>query len=52
MGDFITFVKRHWKAYLVGAIIALTIGFAAAYMVYSVGTTPEEPTAQTTSQEG
>lgn len=39
MGEFIAFVKRHWKAYLVGAIAALTIGFAAAYFVYSIGTT-------------
>lgn len=39
MGEFIAFVKRHWKAYLAGAIVALTIGFAAAYFVYSIGTT-------------
>lgn len=45
MGDFISFVKQHWKAYLVGAIIALTIGFAAAYFVYSVGTTDDAASA-------
>ena len=45
MSDFIAFVKSHWKAYLVGAIVALTVGFAAAYFVYSIGTTDDVPTA-------
>lgn len=46
MGEFIAFVKRHWKAYLVGAIVALTLGFAAAYFVYSIGTTFDAPEAE------
>lgn len=46
VGEFIAFVKRHWKAYLVGAIVALTLGFAAAYFVYSIGTTFDAPEAE------
>lgn len=36
-----TFIKRHWVAYLVGALIALALGFGVAYAVGVIGSTPE-----------
>ncbi len=36
-----SFIKRHRIVYLVGAIVALALGFALAYAVGVVGSTPE-----------
>ena len=36
-----SFIKRHWIVYLVGAVVALALGFALAYAVGVAGSTPE-----------
>ena len=41
-----TFIKRHWVAYLVGALIALALGFGVAYAVGVIGSTPEATEAE------
>ncbi len=35
------FIKEHWIAYLIGAVIAIAIGFGASYFVGVIGSTPE-----------
>lgn len=41
MSDIIEFVKQHWIAYLIGAIIAIALGIAAALFVLRIGSTPD-----------
>lgn len=36
------FIKEHWIAYLIGAVIAIAIGFGASYFVGVIGSTPED----------
>lgn len=38
------FVRRHWKAYLIAALIAIALGAGAAVAVGIVGTTPPKST--------
>ena len=35
-----TFFRKHWLAYLIGAALALALGFGVAYAVGVVGSTP------------
>lgn len=35
------YIRRHWIAYLLGAILALALGFGAAYAVGVLGSTPD-----------
>ena len=46
-----SFIRRHWIAYLVGAIIALVLGFALAFVVGKAGSTPEAMRAEEVSAE-
>ena len=46
-----TFIKRHWVAYLVGALIALALGFGVAYAVGVIGSTPEVTRIEQTEAE-
>lgn len=46
-----TFIKRHWVAYLVGALIALALGFGVAYAVGVIGSTPEATRIEQTEAE-
>ena len=39
------FIKEHWIAYLIGAVIAIAIGFGASYFVGVIGSTPEDARA-------
>lgn len=34
------FIRRHWIAYVVGAVLAVALGAAAAYIVGVKGSTP------------
>ena len=36
-----SFIMRHWIVYLIGAIVALALGFGLAYFVGVKGSTPE-----------
>lgn len=38
----IDFVRRHWVAYLIAAVVAVVIGFGASYVVGVLGSTPED----------
>lgn len=41
-----TFIREHWPAYLIGVVIALIVGFGAAYAVGVVGSTPADVRAE------
>lgn len=36
-----SFIKRHWIAYLIGAIVAIALGLGLSYFVGVAGSTPE-----------
>ena len=36
-----SYIKRHWPVYLILALIAIALGFGAAYVVGVKGSTPE-----------
>ena len=36
-----SFIKRHWIAYLIGAVVALALGLGLSYFVGVAGSTPE-----------
>lgn len=36
-----SYIKRHWPVYLILALIAIALGFGAAYIVGVKGSTPE-----------
>lgn len=46
-----SFIKRHWIAYLIGAVAALALGFGLAYAVGVVGSTPEAVHTEEVLQE-
>ena len=35
-----SYIKEHWLIYLIGAAIAVALGFSASYMVGVMGSTP------------
>lgn len=37
-----SFIKRHWIPYLVGAVLALILGFCAAWFIGVKGSTPAD----------
>lgn len=41
-----SFIKRHWRAYLIGAIIAILLGLGAAVFVGVKASTPADVRAQ------
>lgn len=46
-----SFMRRHWVAYLVGAILALALGFGVAYFVGVKGSLPAETRAERIAAE-
>ncbi len=46
-----SFMRRHWVAYLVATIIALALGFGAAYFVRVKGSLPDEVRAERIAAE-
>ncbi len=49
------FIRQHWIAYLIGAVVAIALGLGASYLVYIKGSTPasirEEQVADEASRE-
>lgn len=46
-----SFIKRHWIAYLIGAIVAIALGFGLSYFVGVVGSTPESERTERSETE-
>lgn len=46
-----SFIRRHWVAYLIGAVIAIVIGLGAAYYVGVIGSTPAAERADRVERE-
>lgn len=46
-----TFFREHWVAYLIGAVLALALGFGAAYAVGVVGSTPASVRSERVASE-
>lgn len=42
----LSFIKKHWIAYLVGATLAVALGFGASYLLGVKWSTPPEIRAQ------
>ena len=42
----LSFIRRHWVAYTVGAALALLLGFGAAWFVGAKCSTPEDVRAE------
>lgn len=42
MGEIIEFIKRHWIAYLIGAVLAIALGLGTSLLILRVGSTPAE----------
>ena len=47
----LSFIRRHWVAYAVGAALALLLGFGAAWFVGVKCSTPEDIRAERTKAE-
>lgn len=47
----IDFIKRHWIAYLIGAVIAVILGAGASYIVGVKGSTPADVRAERRNAE-
>ena len=51
-----SFIKRHWPVYLILTLIAVALGFGAAYIVGAKGSTPasaiSEEVEQSTGADG
>lgn len=45
------FIKEHWKAYLVGAAIAVVLGLGLAYFLGVKWSTPEDVRAEHVASE-
>ncbi len=39
MRNLIAFMQKHWVVYTIAAIVAISLGFAAAYVISLVGST-------------
>lgn len=39
MHEIIAFIRKHWIIYVLMAIAAIALGFAAAFFIYRVGST-------------
>lgn len=46
-----SFIRRHWLAYLIGAIIAVAVGGLAAYVVGVKASTPDDVRQQRIAAE-
>ena len=44
-----SFIKKHWLVYIIGAALAVALGFGAAYVVGVIGSTPDDSPSQTGS---
>lgn len=46
-----SYIKRHWPVYLILTLIAIALGFGAAYIVGVKGSTPESTISEEVQQE-
>lgn len=46
-----SYIKRHWPIYLISTLIAIALGFGAAYVVGIKGSTPETTMNEEVEQE-
>lgn len=46
-----SFIKRHWPVYLILTLIAVVLGFGAAYIVGVKGSTPASAISEEVEQE-
>lgn len=46
-----SFIRRHWVAYLIGALVALALGFGAAWYIGVKGSLPEDVRAERIASE-
>lgn len=46
-----SYIKRHWPIYLILTLIAIALGFGAAYVVGVKGSTPETTMNEEVEQE-
>lgn len=46
-----TFIRDHWIAYLIGAVLAAILGFGASYVVDLLGSTPDDVRSEQIAQE-
>lgn len=46
MQDLIEFIKLHRNVYIVIALVAVLLGFTAAYVVYTFGSTSSDVAAE------
>lgn len=46
-----SFIKRHWPVYLILILIAVALGFGAAYIVGVKGSTPASAISEEVEQE-
>lgn len=47
----ISFIRKHWVAYLVGAAIAIVLGFGISVLVGVKGSTPADERAEIVKKE-
>lgn len=46
-----SYIKRHWPIYLILVLIAIALGFGAAYVVGVKGSTPESTNSEEVRHE-
>lgn len=46
-----SYIRRHWPVYLILTLIAVALGFGAAYIVDVKGSTPESAISEEVQQE-
>lgn len=46
-----SYIRRHWPVYLILTLIAVALGFGAAYIVGVKGSTPESTISEEVQQE-
>lgn len=46
-----SYIKRHWPVYLILVLIAIALGFGAAYIVGVKGSTPESAISEEVEHE-
>lgn len=46
-----SYIKRHWPVYLILTLIAVALGFGAAYIVGVKGSTPESAISEEVQRE-
>lgn len=51
MSEIIEFIKHHWIAYLIGAILAIALGLGVSLFILRVGSTPEQLHAEEVASE-